>query len=152
MRHLEQLAPDVYTLLQRADGLHLRNVCLRVCECVLSYNKVSELSVDKALNCLRFGGECQKDLVNQLDAIVNSLDDRYFELKERADEVENDQDRAQLIGQYNEYFGKARAVAALQFSANSSGFDAAAQAIYEAAASVPDKEAVFNLVKKLLRS
>ncbi|WP_155740797.1 hypothetical protein [Burkholderia territorii] len=152
MKHLEQLAPDVYAMLQRADGSHLRMICLRVCEYAVSYNRIVDLAVDESLNCLRLGVDYPKNLSERLDAIVNDFDDRYFELKDRVDEAENDEDCAQLTVQYREHFRKARAVAALQFSANQNSFDAVTDAIYEASASVPDKELIFSLVRKLLRS
>lgn len=152
MKHLEQLAPDMYAMLKRADASHLRIACCRVCEYVVSYNKVTGSDIDEALAVLRSGGNYDQDLIDRLEIVMNHLDDQYFDLKDRADEVDDGLDKIQLTSLYKEYFRKARAVAALNFSANSNSFDAATEVIYEAAASVPDKNLVFDLVLGILRS
>ncbi|KVN29792.1 hypothetical protein WJ63_09010 [Burkholderia pyrrocinia] len=78
------------------------------------------------------------------------FDDKYFDLKEQAEDTENAGERDCLTLLSSEYFRKARAVAALRAATDKNPFEAATEAIYEATASVDKNEIVFDLVMSLL--
>lgn len=130
--------------------MRLRQACLLACEFAVALNEPFESLVVDALETLRLRQLYRSGVVAQLDDVMNLLDDRYFDLKERAEEAGPDQE--QLTKQYAEYFRKARTVAALRYAADENPFEAATEAIYEAAASVPDNSILFDLLKKQLVS
>ena len=82
MKHLQQLAPDMFAMLEHADDLMLRRACLCACEYAASHNKLHEPLVERALDALRVGRQYREDETAQLRALVSLLDDRYFELKD----------------------------------------------------------------------
>lgn len=150
MKHLQQLAPDMFAMIERADDLRLRKVCALVCEFAVSGNGPFESVVDEALECLRLDISYGQDLTDRLEALMNRLDDQYFELKDQAEDAEDGAVRQRLTAQYQALFQKARAVAALRASADPDSFEAATESIYEAAASVAHRELVFNIVMRFL--
>ncbi|RKT22483.1 hypothetical protein B0G69_5947 [Paraburkholderia sp. RAU2J] len=87
---------------------------------------------------LRQGKRYSHDLKDRLGALTDQLDEYYFQLKEQADEAVDSADRERFTSEYRDYFGKARALAALSFAGGQDGFEAATEAIYEAGASVAD--------------
>lgn len=152
MRHLEQLAPEMFAMLERADDPLLRTVCLQACEYAVFHNRLRDPIVHAALNALRAGQPYRQEDTRQLEALMNVFDERYFELKDLAEDEEDESRRETLTLQYRDYFQKARTVAALLSAADEDGFEAASEAIYEAAASTPNKAALFELVKQFLTS
>jgi len=152
MKHLQQLAPDMFAMIERADDSHLRMVCVPICELAVRRNRPFESVVDEALECLRLERRYEQGLVDRLDALMNRFDDQYFELKDQAEDAEDDAARQRLTAEYQALFQKARTVAALRASGDPDAFEAATEAIYEAAASVADKESIFNIVKQFLRA
>ena len=79
-----------------------------------------------------------------LDALAGRLDDDYFGLQEAAE------DGRATVEDYMRPFGQARAVAALSFAADRDAFEAANEAIYEAASAVEDKQGLVAAVLKAL--
>ena len=72
------------------------------------------------------------------------LDDEYLGLQEAAEEGRATAD------DYMRPFGQARAVAALSFATDPDAFEAAGEAIYEAAHATADKEGLVAAVLKVL--
>ena len=79
-----------------------------------------------------------------LDGLAGRLDDEYFELQEAAE------DGKATADDYMRPFGQARAVSALSFAANRDAFEAATEAIYEAATATDDKDELIADVMKTL--
>lgn len=152
MNHLQQLAPDILGMLESASDSKLRMACVEVCQYAAARNSPLEPIVDEGLSVLRSGSGFEKNLVEGLEVEMNLLDDQYFSLKDQAEDEGDEDKRNCLIRQSQEYFRKARAVAALWSSANANRFAATAEAIYEAAASVSDEADLFDLMKRVLKS
>ncbi|UVE70568.1 hypothetical protein L2Y90_32645 (plasmid) [Burkholderia pyrrocinia] len=150
MKHLQILAPDVFAQLESVDGAQLRWICFRVCEYAATANGLLDTVVQEALGYLKSRQECQCGWLKELDELVNSFDDKYFDLKEQAEDTENSRERESLLLLSGEYFRKARVVAAICAATDKDPFEAATEAIYEAAASVEKNEIVFDLVMSLL--
>jgi len=150
MKHLQRLDPLLFDMLEQADGARLRQACVLSCEFAVALNEPFESLVVDALESLRQRQLYRSGVIDQLDDLMNFLDDKYFDLKERAEEAGSDQE--QMIKQYDEYFRKARTVAALRYAADQDPFEAATETIYEAAASAPDNRVLFDSLKKLLAS
>jgi hypothetical protein len=81
---------------------------------------------------------------SDLDALAAQLDAEYFALQEAIEEG-----RAST-NDYMRPFGQARAVAALSFAGREDAFQAATEAIYEAAATTDDKEELFAHILSVL--
>ncbi|WP_412023491.1 hypothetical protein [Burkholderia cepacia] len=152
MKHLQQLAPEMFAMLERTGEQHLRLICFRVCGYAVSHNRPLDPIAELALESLGATQSMWGEMLADLESLMNRLDEEYFDAAERADEIDDIAGRNQLIAQSIDLFRKARAVAALRSTAGSNAFEAASETIYEAAASVADKDAVFEIVKHLLAS
>lgn len=137
-------------MLEQADSARLRQACVLSCEFAVALNEPFESLVVDALETLRQRQLYRSGVADQLNDLMNRLDDKYFNLKERAEEAGPHQEK--LTKQYDEYFRKARTVAALRYAADQNPFEAATETIYEAAASAPDNGILFDSLRKLLAS
>lgn len=150
MKHLQTLAPDMFSMVEQADEPHRRIVCLAVCDYAVSKNRPLAPIAEDALTLLRSSKSYDDAMVRELDALIELFDNQYFELKDKSDEMEESPSRSEVMERYKENFRKARAVAALRFAGDDDSFEAATEAIYEASASVGERQAVFELVKRIL--
>ena len=144
MNRLETLIPDLADKLRIASTLKQRASSLAASEYAISHAKFEHPLVEKALEIVRAGGVFTPKYKTEIEALVTRLDERYFELQEAAEEGGLSPD------DYLRVFGQARAVAALSFSGNEDAFEAATEAIYEAAASTDDKEELATLIQSVL--
>jgi hypothetical protein len=144
MNRLETLIPDLADKLRIASTLKQRASSLAASEYAISHAKFEHPLVEKALEIVRAGGVFTPKYKAEIEALVTRLDERYFELQEAAEEGGLSPD------DYLRVFGQARAVAALSFSGNEDAFEAATEAIYEAAASTDDKEELATLIQSVL--
>lgn len=150
MKHLQTLAPKLFVRLEKADEKSLRTVCYRVCDYALAANRPVDPLVEEAIVFLRFGSKYRQGMLVELDDLMNRLDEKYFELNDRADEMVESPGREQLLAESDEYFRKARVVAALRVADDSDAFEAATESIYEAAASIDNKTEIFDLAASLI--
>jgi hypothetical protein len=134
MTRLETLSPDVAGKLQRASVANQRAAALAACEFAIARTGIEHPLVEKALKKVRAAGVLTRKEKAELDTLVAQLDEEYFALQEAAEEG-----RASTED-YVKVFGQARAVAALSFATGEDAFQAATEAIYEAAATTDDKE------------
>ncbi|MEK7898022.1 hypothetical protein AAB990_22290 [Burkholderia contaminans] len=150
MKHLQTLAPKLFAKLEKANENSLRKICYRVCDYAATANRPHDPLIDEAIGYLRLGNEYRQGMVTDLDELMNRLDERYFDLKDRADEMVESPDCEQLLAESDEYFRKARVAAALRVAVGSDAFEAATESIYEAAASVDNNVDVFDLAASLI--
>lgn len=134
MTRLETLSPDLAVKMQRASAAKQRAASLAACEFAISHAKVEHPLVKQALKKVRAAGVLTPKEKAELDALAAQLDEEYFALQEAAEEGQASSE------DYMRVFGQARAVAALAFAGGEDAFQAATEAIYEAAATTDDKE------------
>ena len=144
MTRLETLTPDIADKLRRASPMKQRAASVAASEFAIAHAKVEHPLVEKALEKLRAGGVLTPKDKAEIDALVARLDEEYFELQEAAEEGRASTDH------YLRVFGQARAVAALSFAGNEDAFEAATEAIYEAAATTDGKEELAALIQAVL--
>lgn len=150
MKHLQTLAPNAFAQLERTEGVRLQWICFRVCEYAVTANGPRHSVVQEALWYLKLRREYRHGLLEELNEMVNCFDGEYFSLKEQAESNEGADERDSLSMLSDEYFRKARVVAALRAAADTDPFEAATEAIYEAAASMDKNEIMFDFVMSIL--
>ena len=134
MSRLETMCPKLAAKLELVSAAKQRAATLVACEFAISHAKVEHPLIDKTLKRVRAAGVLTPKEKAELDALAAQLDEEYFALQDAAEEG-----RASTED-YMRVFGQARAVAALFFAGGEDAFQAATEAIYEAAASTDDKE------------
>jgi hypothetical protein len=145
MNRLERLAPDVADKLRQAPPDKQRAAALAACEFAIAKANVQLASILEACEGLRKGSGLSPAQQSEIEAIVASLDNEYFDLQEAADEG-----RA-TMEDYLRKFAQARAISALLFASKSNPLEASNEAVYEAAAVVEDKGPLFSAVESALR-
>ena len=80
-----------------------------------------------------------------LDTLVAQLDDEYFQLQEAEEEGQASSE------DYMRVFGQARAVAAVAFAGGDDPFEAATEAIYEAAATTDNQGDLVAQIEEALK-
>ena len=144
MTRLDALSPQLADALRLASEESRRSACLTACEFAVQRTGIESPLVFDALRSLRSSKPLSSHDRDALDALAGRLDDDYFGLQEAAENG-----RA-TVGEYMRPFGQARAVAALSLAADRYAFDAANEAIYEAASAVEDKQGLVAAVFKAL--
>jgi hypothetical protein len=144
MTGLEDLSPDLAGKLKRASAANQRAVSLAACEFAVAHAKVEHPLVENALKTLRAGGVLLPEDKVDLDTLAVQLDEDYFALQEAAEEG------SASTEEYLKVFGQSRAVAALACAADEDALRAATEAIYEAAATTDDKEALLSRILPVL--
>ena len=144
MSRLESLSPDLADKLRRASAAKQRAASLTASQYALSHAKVEHPLVKKALDKVRTAGVLTPEEKAEIDTLAAQLDEEYLALQEAAE-----QGRASTED-YMRVFGQARAVAALSFAGGDDAFQAATEAIYEAAATTDDKDALSARIRSVL--
>ncbi len=145
MTRLDSLSADLTDKLRRASSAKQRAASLAALEFAIARAEVEHPLVEKALEKVRTAGVLTPKEKAELDALAAQLDEEYFALQEAAEEG-----RASTED-YMRVFGQARAVAALSFAGGDDPFQAATEAIYEAAATTDDKEDLTALIESALQ-
>ena len=144
---LELLSPDLVAKLRLASPDKQRAAALVSCEFAISHARVEHPLVEEALRELHVGTVLIPQRKAKIDALASQIDEEYFDLQEAAQEGRASKE------EYLQMFAKARAVAALSFACTEDAFQAATEAIYEAAATIGDtnKRELFALVESALK-
>lgn len=87
MKHLQTLAPKLFAKLEKANENSLRKICYRVCDYAATANRPHDPLIDEVIGYLRLGNKCRQGTAAELDELMNRLDERYFDLKDRVDEM-----------------------------------------------------------------
>jgi hypothetical protein len=130
--------------LQQVSASKQRAAGLAAVEFAIAHARVRHPVVESALAKLHSAGALTPKDKALLDALAGQLDEEYFALQRAA---EQGQAGSEV---YMRAFGQARAVAALAFAGGENALQAAAEAIYEAAATTDDKEELFAVVQSTL--
>jgi hypothetical protein len=145
MTRLESLSPHLADKLRRASSAKQRAAGLAASEFAIARARIKHPVLEHAVEKVRAAGMLTPKEKAELDALSGRLDEEYFALQEAAAEggasTEN----------YMQLFGQARAVAALAFAGGEDAFQAATEAIYEAAATTDDKEYLVALIESALQ-
>jgi hypothetical protein len=145
MIRLETLFPELASKLRRASSAKQRAASFAAAEFAITRARIEhplvENSLEKARTACIFTSKEKADL----DNLAAQLDAKYFALEE-----------ASLEGQactedYMPIFVQARAVAALSFAGCEDAFQAATEAIYEAATTTDDKEELAAIIQSALQ-
>jgi hypothetical protein len=142
---LETLSADLAAKLRQSNAAKLRQAALAAADFGVTHAKVSDPIVSEALAALRTENRLPPDKVAELEGLVERHDNEYFDLQEAAEEGRATKD------DYMRAFGQARAVAAVQFAFKENHFEAASEAIYEAAAVTDDPKVLFSAVEEVLK-
>ena len=145
MNRLETLAPDVAEKLRLATPDKQRAVALAACEFAISKANLQRTSIEEACKGLRKGTGLSPAQQSEIEALVASLDNEYFDLQEAAEEGRATTD------DYLRKFAQARAASTLLFASKSNPLEASTEAVYEAAAVLKDKRPLFSAVESALR-
>ena len=140
MTRLETLSSDLAAKVQRASAAKQRAAALAACDFAITHAKVEHPLVKQTLQKVRAEGILTPEERAELDALTEQLDEEYFALQEAAE------DGGATIADYTRVFGQARAVAALACAGGDDAFQAATEAIYEAAATVDEKEELIDRI------
>lgn len=147
MSGLALLSLELDTKLREAGPAKQRAACLVACQFAVAKAGIQSPVVATALAELQAGKVFSPNLKAELDALVEQLDDQYFDLKDAAEAGMADP------RQWQDMFVKARAVAALSNAGDEDAYKAAGESIYEAAFTILDdnKEELFALVESVLQ-
>jgi hypothetical protein len=143
MNRLLTLAPELVQRLQQATHAKQRAAALAASEFAIDAANVQNACIAELLNSLRQHGRTSEAQRQELETLKSDLDDEYFELKESAEQGKT------TSHEYLRKFAQARAVSALLFACNDDPFEAATEAIYEAAAAFDNPQPLFKLIKSL---
>src|SRR5690349_15220251 len=103
-RRFEYQFPELATELQRAPAAKLRAACLTACEYAVRQAKIEHPLVTDALMKMRAGEIITDKHKRELEALIERLDNEYFDLAEAFDEG------CASVSDYQRSFAKARAV------------------------------------------
>lgn len=144
---MEVLCPELFAELRVAPAELQRAASLAAAEYALARTKTNKPVVDEVINDLRNGKSIPPGKRQALENIAGEFDNQYFDLKE-AEEEDDTNDQAWLSS-----FLNARAVAALSFATLPDPFEAASEAVYEAAATIEsdDKRELFAVIRNVIR-
>jgi hypothetical protein len=147
MLRLEDLSPELVASLRTASVAQQRAASLAACEFAVSHANIKHRVVEKTLTKLRATGVLNPKEIGEIESLRAKLDDKYFDLQAAAEKGGGKKD------EYLREFGKARAVSSLCFAGIENPFEAATEAIYEAAATIrdDDKSELFCLVESVLK-
>ncbi|MES2793024.1 MAG: hypothetical protein V4719_25655 [Planctomycetota bacterium] len=144
MVRLEALFPDLVDKLRCASDTKQRKAGLAASEFAISHVAFEHTLVKRILEKVRATGILTPKEKAEIDGLAEKFDDEYFAMQDAAEKEQSSSD------DYMRSFGKARAVAALSFAGNENAFEAATEAIYEAAATTIDQEELFALIQSVL--
>lgn len=144
MSRLETLSPELTAKLRRASQVEQRAASLAAGEFAVSHANVEHPVIKEALTMLRTGGVLAPEKRAEIGALAARLDEEYFDLQEAAEEGRASAD------EYLRLFGQARAVTAVLSAFQDHPFEAAAEAIYEAAATTDQPKDLFSVVEAVL--
>ena len=141
---LESVSTSLVTALRHAAEIRQRAACLVACEFAVVQTGISSSTVQRALQLLRALKPIPAELKQGLDVLTQQLDDKYFDFQEAAEDGNVSED------EWKQVFSQARAASALAFASGENAFDAASEAIYEAAATVDEPNELLSIVLKTL--
>jgi len=145
MTRLQTLAPNVSDVLKNSSAAKQRAAAVAACQFAVLRTDIGDSIVQTALQSLITTGGLEPPLKADIEARVARLDREYFDLQ---DATESDR----LVAEDSlKTFGQARAAAAILAASSEDPFEAASEAIYEAAVSVNDPEPLFSLIAVALR-
>lgn len=144
MVRLKALYPDLVDKLRSASDTKQRKAGLAASEFAISHAALEHPLVNRTLEKVRATGILTPKEKVEIDGLAEKFDDEYFAMQEAAEHGQTSSD------DYMQSFSKARAVAALSFAGSENAFEAATEAIYEAAATTDDQEELSALIQSVL--
>ena len=144
MMRLETVALELAEKLRQANPDQQKKASFLSCQLAISATKLVNENVLHVLQFLKQEKNVPSLLREKLDTLVAELDDRYFELQDKAEEY------PAFVADYLHLFGQARAASALSFASHDDGSSATSEAIYEALMSVENNEVIIHAVLNLL--
>ena len=140
MMRLETVAKDLVTKLRTASPTQQRAASLIACQLALQAAPVEGGIVSETLEQLRRQGVLSQRRIAELNDLAVQLDRKYFDLQDNAE------DDPAMQSEALRFFGQARAVSALSFAGGEDALTAAAEAIYEALATVDEGSQIWDAV------
>lgn len=135
MTRFEYQFPGLAAELQRAPIEIQRAACLAACEYAVAQSKIEQPIVLESLRKMRDGKIITDKDKHDLEALVEQLDNEYFDLAEAFDEGRI------IMRNYQMLFAKARAGASVLYAFDPNPYEAASEAIYEASAVTDEADA-----------
>jgi hypothetical protein len=142
---LEILSIELTEKLRQATVTEQRAVGQAAVDFAVSRVKVEDSIVSESLVTLRTGNSLSPEKKAQLESTIARLDQEYFDLQQAVEEGQA------FEVEYLRVFGQARAVAALLCAFKDDPFEAATEAVYEAAAITDEPYLLFTAVERVLR-
>ncbi|MDR0488422.1 MAG: hypothetical protein LBG99_03310 [Propionibacteriaceae bacterium] len=127
--------PDLVKDLEYLDETRYRLLAVKVCRRAIFLNGIQDERIEVILSMLESGASSSEQDRRYLEDLSTEYDELYFRLSE-VEAFEHDQ----LKEDYLDMFRKARAVAAVLFVTDPDPLVAVHEGIYEALASVEDRQ------------
>jgi hypothetical protein len=143
---LELIAPELSLALERASERCRRRAARVACEYALARVSLTAPALDTGLLALRAGKFGQREVLASLEQLTEALDAEYFDLQEKADAGEVEQEA------FLAAFKKARAANAVCFALKPDSLEASRESIYEANAATEDLEGLREAVLAALKT
>lgn len=140
MIRLEAVSKELVEKLAAATSGQRKKAVILACEHALQAASLSIPIVDYSLEKLRQGEIFSSQLMLELNALAERLDNEYFELQEESGESSGFSSGVLSL------FSQARAVSALAFAGGEESIASSAESIYEASAAVDDSDALLKIV------
>lgn len=137
---LDQIAPDLSVLLQRASPSQLRRIAVEVARHAMVLVRLEHPTLEGALREVEGRGVVTAVTRSKLQEIVDALDSRYFDLQEAEGQTSEGTERAKA-------FRRARAANTVLFAVHDDPYEAATEGIYEANAALGEQ---IDLLRRLV--
>ncbi|MAG92720.1 MAG: hypothetical protein CMJ48_03065 [Planctomycetaceae bacterium] len=145
MTRLASISEELVASLQDASVSKQRAASIAACRFALANASVDDSSVAEAVQVIEGGRSLSEQQGAALDALVARLDGEHLQLQEAEEEGRASSE------DYMRVFGQARAVAAVAFAGGGDPFEAATEAIYEAAAATDSQDDLVARIEEALK-
>jgi len=146
IKRLETASKDLSARIAASEPMTQRRVSIVACELAIQATELDIPIISESLEQLRQNGKLPQERIVELNKLANQLDERYFDIQDAlGDNTENSE---ALQVESLQFFGKARAVSALEFAGEENTYDAAMESVYEALAIFEDRNNFFSEIEK----
>ena len=141
---LETVSKSISSRIAAAKSEQLRDACIAACRLALQSTASDIPVIWESLEQLQQNGKLSQKRIAELNDLAAQLDDRYFDMQEKAD------GNAELQTEAFRLFRQARAVFALSFASEEDLTIAASESLYEASMAVDNQSEFFSLIENII--
>jgi len=141
---LETIAKNLSERIVAANSIQLKEASIVACKLAIQATCLDFAIILESLEQIQQEGSLTKERVAELNDLVALLDDKYFDIQEKAGDNQDLQTEALC------FFRQARAVSALSFVCEEDPITAANECIYEAAMAFDDRSEFFSVIEDII--